>query len=198
MSVTADLFSMYVSAPSSSNTQGFLQRLTQQTRSVMPEHIVRTFDQLKVVQNKVLNYASQAVVDTFKFRQVQTAMPGFSRHDTLLNIRSAETKDLRVIMAQPKLQAYYQLGLADGFGGDYEGTEKNTIPEKRRDYLLATNGIAGMNGKDYNFHTYWDSAMTKDDIFSTPEKINILECWAAINNAIVDGDDPSSRLNASF
>lgn len=189
---------MYVSAPSTSNTQGFLQRMTEQTRSIMPEHVMRSFEQLRGVQQKVLNYASQAVVETFKYRQVQVALPGFSRHKTLLDVRSAETKDLRIIMAQPKLQLYFQQGVADGFGGDYVATEKDVAPEKRRDYLLATNGIAGFNGVDYDFHTYWDSAMTDADRFSNPEKLNILECWAVSNESIINGEDPSSRIQASF
>lgn len=39
--------------------------------------------------------------------------------------------------------------------------ENALINKMRRDDSIASSGVAGINGDDFSFHHYWDSAMTE-------------------------------------
>ena len=194
-----DAFTMLASAPPTSQTQTLLRRMSEQTRTIIPDSVRTQFDRLREVQHRVINYVKQEVIENFQLRSNMMVNERFGRHNTRISLQSVELPHhQRLLMAQPMLQRLHRMGVAEGYGGSYIATQTNVAPQDTRDYKMAVSGFCGLTPKDTSLHLYWDSAMTEKDRMHHVEKINLMESWAAIMEHTEAGFDVSSQIDGTF
>jgi hypothetical protein len=181
-----DAFSMLASTPPTAQTQTLLQRMTEQTRAIIPDSVRVQFDRLREVQHRVVNYVKQEVIENFQLRSENIVNQRFGRHQSLFSIQSVEqTQHQRLIMAQPMLQRLHRMGVAEGYGGSYVPVQTDVAPHETRDYQMAVSGFCGLTATDVSLHQYWDSAMTEKDRMLPMAHIDA-------------GNEPSSQIDGTF
>lgn len=194
-----DAFSMLASSPPTSQTQSLMRRMTEQTRTMIPDSVRTQFERLREVQHRVVNYVKQEVIENFQLRSNTMVNERFGRHNTRISLQCVEhAHHQRLLMAQPMLQRLHRMGVAEGYGGNYVATETKVAPQETRDYQMAVSGFCGLTPQDTSLHLYWDSAMTEKDQMRHVEKINLMESWAAIMSQVDAGFDPSSQIDGTF
>lgn len=116
----------------------------------------------------------------------------------LEDVRSAQPRMARYIMAQPDIRQLYHQQRCDGYHDVYVDHYPNDIKHSHYDYQLVMSGIVqdikDENGEDsWMVTTYATDIIEGDKALDFYEKVDILHTWEIIELAIKSGQDPTDR-----
>ena len=103
------------------------------------------------------------------------------------------------VMANPMLRNLYLQQRCDGYSGTYFDVHPGLVGEQHNDWRQAMSGMLQTRGEGDDEHDVFITYTTDDSETAKPlsfeAQVDIQNAWMLVENAIVDGVDPSSRWN---
>lgn len=146
---------------------------------------------------RTLRVAGRAVRSMWQLDEIRTL-------NTMDQLQTAPLTMQRWVMAEPTLRREYHQQRVDGYSDSYVDMHPGDVGEAHYDYRRVMDGLVVIDEHpddqgNYNWSatTYFDDYLPDDSELLLEEKIDILDTWSAVRQALAARkQDPTSRYGA--
>lgn len=193
-----DVFSRIVGGKASEAAKKHIQEINQKYSLRVTDDFVERYGGLLEFNAENNPFVSDSVVEEIRLSMDITLgeeSSGLRHLDTVQALRDAGPREQRFIQAEPQFNKLMQMEIAQGYEETASTlTDMNCLPTERRDYRILNSGICGRAINDDNLSLYEDFRSSQEPELDTYSKLNVLQTFATVRQAIDDninftGDD---------